>query len=192
MTNKELCERYPFLIPRNRWTGEVPEDYDYSYTELDAMDRGWRKAFGERMCEEIRNALIEDDYLEEYRVAQIKEKYGELRWYDFSAPKSVRDIIEKYSYISRFICMDCGSIYGKDFFDGWIYTLCEDCAKKSFKISHDDWIEATKEHMPIKKSITFDVYSKEGNYLRQIVIWDTWCAIVEDYLNEKYSQHKIN
>ena len=35
--NKKLIERYPFLMPRNRWTGKVPEDYDYSYTELDAI-----------------------------------------------------------------------------------------------------------------------------------------------------------
>ena len=35
-------------MPRNRWTGEVPEDYDYSYTELDSMPDGWRKAFGEQ------------------------------------------------------------------------------------------------------------------------------------------------
>ena len=31
MNNKELIERYPFLLPRNRWTGEIPEDYDYDY-----------------------------------------------------------------------------------------------------------------------------------------------------------------
>ena len=45
--NKQLCEKYPFLLPRNRWTGLVHPDYDYSYTELDAMPTGWRKAFGE-------------------------------------------------------------------------------------------------------------------------------------------------
>ena len=36
-SNQKLIERFPFLIPRNRWTGKVPEDYDYSYTELDSM-----------------------------------------------------------------------------------------------------------------------------------------------------------
>ena len=49
MNNKELIERYPFLMPRNRWTGNIPEDFNYSYTELDALEDGWRKAFGERM-----------------------------------------------------------------------------------------------------------------------------------------------
>ena len=36
-SNQKLIERFPFLIPRNRWTGKIPEDYDYSYTELDSM-----------------------------------------------------------------------------------------------------------------------------------------------------------
>ena len=36
-SNQKLIERFPFLMPRNRWTGEVPEDYDYSYTELDLL-----------------------------------------------------------------------------------------------------------------------------------------------------------
>lgn len=90
--NKELCDRYPFLIPWNRfsgkliteakdggyWPGEpdkVPE-YDYEYTELDDLPDGWRVAFGDQMCEEIREALIEDGDLDRYRVVQVKEKYG--------------------------------------------------------------------------------------------------------------------
>ena len=40
-SNQKLIERFPFLIPRNHWTGKVPEDYDYSYTELDSMPDGW-------------------------------------------------------------------------------------------------------------------------------------------------------
>ena len=55
--NKQLVEKYPFLLPRNRWTGNVPADYDYSYTELDAMPDGWRKAFGEQMGQEIAEEL---------------------------------------------------------------------------------------------------------------------------------------
>ena len=39
--NKALVDDFPFLLPRNRWTGKVPDDYDYSYTELDAMHVAW-------------------------------------------------------------------------------------------------------------------------------------------------------
>ena len=182
MNNKELCERYSFLIPRNRFTGKIPDDFDYSYTELDAMPDGWRKAFGERMCEEIRDALIEANCLDGYRVSQIKEKYGTLRWYDFGATQKVYDIISKYEYISGFICQHCGSPYAKEFNDGWISTICENCAK----IPHLDWINATDDREPIKKSLIITGYSNGESYTREIPVWDTWCAIIEDYLSGKY------
>ena len=83
-SNQKLIERFPFLMPRNRWTGAVPEDYDYSYTELDSMPNGWRKAFGKQMCEDIREELIRAEYLDQYRITQIKEKYGTLCWYDLA------------------------------------------------------------------------------------------------------------
>ena len=188
MNNKELIKRYPFLLPRNRWTGEIPEDYDYSYTELDAMPDGWRNAFGERMCEEIRNALIEEDYLNEYRISQIKEKYGTLRWYDFGTTRKVYDIISKYGYISGFICMQCGSPYAKEFNDGWISTLCENCASEAFGISHLDWVDITDDFKPIKKSLTIEGYVNGEEYTREIPIWDTWCEILEDYMSKKYKE----
>ena len=54
-----------------------------SYTELDAMPKGWRKCFGIQMCKEIKKALLEDGgrkKLYNYRISQIKEKFG---CYDF-------------------------------------------------------------------------------------------------------------
>ena len=76
--NKRLVERFPFLLPRSRWTDLPEEDYDYSWTELDAMPDGWRKAFGEMMCSEIKCALlsVSQEALDNYRIVQIKEKYG--------------------------------------------------------------------------------------------------------------------
>ena len=32
--NKTLVEKFPFLLPRNRWTDEAIDDYDCSYTDL--------------------------------------------------------------------------------------------------------------------------------------------------------------
>lgn len=128
-SNKRLCERYPFLIPRNVFTGEVIEDFDYSYTELDCMPEGWRIAFGEQMCEEIREALIEDNFLDEYRVVQIKEKYGGLRWYSGPAPEKVHDIVSKYEGLSERTCIVCGKPATK-ISTGWISPFC-DCVDNS-------------------------------------------------------------
>lgn len=71
-----LCGRYPFLIPRYDWSGEIIKNYDYTSTYLDDIPVGWKIAFGEMMCEEIRQELVRCNYLDEYRILQIKEKYG--------------------------------------------------------------------------------------------------------------------
>ena len=162
-----LCIRFPFLYPRNRWTGKhynnwkindrrgelykryhilkydttaekftIIEDRWVSrwgyfrwmllgwlediigifhavpyYTELDSMPAGWRKAFGIQMCKEIKDSLLRSDgrkLLNGYRITQIKEKYGELCWYDSVSTREVQKIINKYAYISRRTCIVCG------------------------------------------------------------------------------------
>lgn len=126
--NRKLIERYPFLMPHNRWTDKIPEDFDYSYTELDAMPYGWRKAFGEQLCDEIREELIRVGYLEKYRITQIKEKYGSLRWYDFGCTeKMANEIIPRYTRLSKKICIVCGAPATKKYL-GWISPYCDACA----------------------------------------------------------------
>lgn len=130
--NKQLVERYPFLLPRNRWTDKVSEDYDYSYTELDAMPDGWRDSFGVNMCEELLHCLEKADFVNDYRILQIKEKYGGLRLYDAGFPESIYDeahaIIHKYVEKSYETCGRCGAPATLEGV-GWIFPYCEDCAK---------------------------------------------------------------
>jgi len=102
--NKMLIKKYPWLEPRNRWSGkkisdcangekgywpgnpdELPE-WDWSHTELDDMPDGWRVAFGDQLCEEIQKELEKFDYVDKYMITQIKEKYGYLHWYDNGIP----------------------------------------------------------------------------------------------------------
>ena len=162
-----LCIRFPFLYPRNRWTGKhynnwkinnrrselykkyhilktsheenrfvITEDRWISswghfrwmmlgwtekvlgvlhavpyYTELNSMPSGWRKAFGLQMCKEIKASLLRTGgrkLLLDYRITQIKEKWGELCWYDAFTTREVQKIIEKYAYISYRTCIVCG------------------------------------------------------------------------------------
>lgn len=127
--NKKLIEEFPFLLPHNRWTDKVAKDYDYRYTELDAMPNGWRKAFGIDLCKELKESLIRVNYLEKYRISQIKEKYGMLRWYDFGAPEEfIRIILPKYVKRSKLTCIKCGTPATK-ISSSWISPYCDDCAK---------------------------------------------------------------
>ena len=93
------------LIKFFDWINDYPLQWLHcipTYTELDAMEPGWRKAFGIQMCKEIKKELKKYNFLHKYRITQIKEKFGELRWYDSGIPKDskILDIIEKYSEIS--------------------------------------------------------------------------------------------
>jgi len=126
--NKQLCEQYPFLLPRNIWTDEIPKDFDYSYTELDAMPDGWRKAFGLQMCKELKQELIKINKMDEFRIVQIKEKFGELRFYTNWTTNEIEAIINKYTELSRKTCINCGKP-ATVITTGWISPFCNDCIK---------------------------------------------------------------
>lgn len=156
--NRKLIEKYPFLIPRNRWSGKVPEDYDYSYTELDIaeMSDAWVDKLLMPMLEEIRKELVRaekkreetpeerrkfakwycsdcgkdhDDYLHVWHILQAKEKYGTLRLYSTFEPGKVRKIIAKYERMSERTCYFCGK--SADIISqGYILPYCKKCAKE--------------------------------------------------------------
>lgn len=129
--NKKLIEQYPFLLPRSVWTDETIANFDYSWTELDALPAGWRIAFGEEMVKELRDILLKGDFLTDYRIVQIKEKYGELCWYDQGCPQMIQGEYwawqEKYAQKSRETCIRCGKAATHTTLD-CVEPLCDDCA----------------------------------------------------------------
>lgn len=158
--NKALCDRYPFLLPHNRWSGKpittkekgywpgspesIPE-YDYEYTELDEMPNGWRIAFGDEMLKEMREELIRCDYLDKYMITQLKEKYGSLRLYDNGIPQNCKvwDIISKYETISETTCINCGKP-ARWLSKGWISPYCDDCINMEQAETYYNKIEEDK------------------------------------------------
>ena len=159
-----LCGKYPFLIPRYDWSGEIIEDYDYISTYLDDIPVGWKKAFGEMMCEEIKQELARCNYLDEFRIVQAKEKFGGLRIYTNGEPIDckVQQIIDKYSTLSENICIICGKPDVPITNNGWISPYCKKCFttpndwyKKEFPNEVDKWI---RNHLE-----DWEEYDKEEN-----------------------------
>ena len=141
--NKELCKRYPFLIPKD-WEGKVPKDFDYSYTEWDALEDGWREAFGDMLLEELRESLVKTGDLKNFGIDQLKEKFGSMRFYYHGGNDEVDKIIDKYSVLSENICIHCGKpdVYMTD--KGWMYPCCKECWEKSkynTNIPYEQFIE---------------------------------------------------
>lgn len=118
--NEDLVRKYPFIAD--------PDDPD-GYTWLDGMPDGWLKAFGEKMCEELRDALVSDGMLERYRVFQVKEKFGGLRWYDSGGTGKTEKIIEKYVKLSYRTCVNCGDP-AEYMSTGYILPFCGRCARE--------------------------------------------------------------
>lgn len=124
---------YNFWYKTINWFDEKVLDKIFflpSYTELDAMESGWRKAFGIQMCKEIKTELKKHKFLYKYRIVQIKEKWGYLHWYDASVPKdsNIYEIIRKYEDISYKTCVVCGKPATK-MSTGWISPYCDDCIR---------------------------------------------------------------
>lgn len=117
-----------------------------SYTELDAIENGWRKRFGEDICKEIRHSLLNTYFQKEqptkltdkircfyngvkllysYTILQIKEKYGSLRWYAYGDTEDTIKIIDKYEDLSAKTCIVCGKD-AEYMSTGWICPFCDE------------------------------------------------------------------
>ena len=147
--NRKLCERYPFLKYHSQWNSDELKGYDYDFTYLDDIPKGWKKAFGIQMCEELRDILLEADYLDKYMIVQAKEKWGFLHWYDNGVPEKIYDKYEawldKYEKLSSKTCIRCGKP-GHMISGGWICPLCKDCFPEHFGENanyEDHWCKYT-------------------------------------------------
>lgn len=148
LNNKRKLREYNVL----RWIDENILDKIFiipNSTELDALEPGWKKKFGIDICKEIKQSLLKQGgrkALKTYRIVQIKEKFGGLRWYDaWSTDEILHVIIPKYEELSKKTCIRCGKP-AKYISRGWVSPYCEDCAKdksKYVKMSEDDaWDKA--------------------------------------------------
>ena len=201
--NVYMCIKFPFLYPRNRFTGKhynnwkiiekikkinakpeykvidfanftpIRQRYNTldrikvwvyvtienilaifhclpTYTELDAMPKGWREAFGIQMCKELKAALKDGKCLKNFRITQIKEKFGTLRFYVNYGTDDVYSIIHKYEHISWYTCVECGkpAYYIND---GWVLPYCEKHAENGTK-ERRDFYGWTKSKYKIKGS----------------------------------------
>lgn len=130
LNNKKLIKEFPFLAIKNAWTGKVDKNYHFDVTWLDDMPYGWRKRFGIELCKDLKKALVKANYLKDYQIIQVKEKFGTLRWYDNGSSEECHQILFDYEYISGHICIECGKLDTPMIDDGWVSPICEDCYNK--------------------------------------------------------------
>lgn len=103
-------------IPTDIFGREYPLKY-----ALQCVGKGWADII--KTCYEACQYYHAD-------IAQIKEKFGGLRFYISSGPKELYDIINKAEEDSYSICEFCGKPGKAVSIRGWWKTLCKDCEKK--------------------------------------------------------------
>lgn len=97
-----------------------------TYNELDALDKGWMRKFGIRLCDDVKAQLKKDNMLYSFRITQIKEKFGGLRFYFSHGSRDMYDLISRYESESYKTCITCGRD-AKYMTKGWISPYCENC-----------------------------------------------------------------
>ena len=193
MRNKKLIKQYPFLIPRNVFSGKVIKDYDYTFTEYDNLSKGWKFGFGKFLLEDLRNACVKTNFLDRLFIMEWKEKYGQNRIYINAAPEEVHEVIRKYEFISEYICYQCGSPHACVVNDyGWYLPLCKDCwdknnkkrAKKGYKVV--SWEEVADERCTgLPNEYKYTTYSKGEDITTTVDISETANEIRKKFEKKK-------
>ena len=132
--DKKLCEKYPKIFKnRNGSMQETCMCWGFSH------DDGWYDII-DSLCASIQNhinnkryqfrEMSQEDFDEEHQVvaAQVKEKFGGLRFYVDGGDDWVYGAISMAESISYRTCEVCGAP-GKTRGTGWIRTTCNEHTK---------------------------------------------------------------
>lgn len=119
LTASFLNWRFPFLrFAGDKWFANASWYYQ--------IPEGWRKRFGYKMCRELYKELKRWNYVRQYKIMDIKEKYGSLRWSDNGVPEGSKifEILSKYERLSFNTCIVCGR-KAEYLSDGWVCPYCK-------------------------------------------------------------------
>ena len=150
-----LCMRYPFLYPRNRWTGHHYDNYElqekranlykkwleYSKThQQEWFDKYGVKAitlFGEPIQIYTKEVVARSHIIPEYmmRIAPFKERF--LYWYYGFADRllAVFHCIPKYTELD----IAAGDGVSQAWMDTFMMDFCSDLKKAILKILSGNW-----------------------------------------------------
>lgn len=75
----------------------------------------------------------------DFRVTQIKEKFGGLRFYYNGGDKFIDGAVSLSETMSYHTCEICGTTEHVGQTSGWVYTICYKCREKNPKIKNLKW-----------------------------------------------------
>lgn len=134
--DEEFYQKYPHLFPK----GEPYYGFSCGYgwwPMLDTLCSNITDIIQERTQQLEADEKTKDKPKPQVTIAQVKEKFGSLRFYidtenvDKSENEKIHDLINKVEEESLKICEDCGEP-GERSYKGtgtWIKTICEKCKR---------------------------------------------------------------
>jgi len=126
--DKKLCEKYPEIF-RNRHAPVTQTPMGFGFECGD----GWFDLI-DTLCRNIQHhvdwySTSHPDKIEPPIAAQVKEKFGGLRFYLDGGDDTICGMVMMAESMSYHICEECGN-KGKSRSNGWVRTLCDEHAAK--------------------------------------------------------------
>ena len=121
----EFFEKYPTIFPK----GEPYCGFDVGY--------GWWPLL-DKLCSDIKAELDQLPEPPPFEVAQVKEKFGGLRFYVDHSTEEINFLIRKAESDSYEICEDCGAS-GKVQRGSWMKVRCDPCQENFQKAIEEAW-----------------------------------------------------
>lgn len=91
---------------------------------------GWEKAFGQQFIDDLKEALIKDKCLKDFRITQWKEKRT-MQVYCNCYGKNTEEVIRKYENLSATTCIMCGKNGSmQELSYDYEIPLCKECYEK--------------------------------------------------------------
>jgi len=121
---KKLMDDFPKIFEHNR--GETRDVMLPMAFGFECGD-GWYGIIN-HCCKMIQHDIDKNNRTQ-VTAAQVKEKFGGLRFYIDGGNEKAYDIIHFFESLSYIICEQCGSSNAKSETSktGWIRTRCKDC-----------------------------------------------------------------
>ena len=130
--DRQLCEKYPKIF-RNRHSSELVTCMNFGFEHGD----GWFSII-DALCANVQSHvnskrfdfkdLSDEEFDEKHQTvaAQVKEKFGGLRFYVDNCDDYIRGAVAMAESMSYRTCEHCGA-QGRKRSGGWIRTLCDGC-----------------------------------------------------------------
>lgn len=93
-----------------------------------SVGEGWWPII-EEICDYVDRVNVTVKGLEDFKILQVKEKFGGLRIYYLGGDETLRGMINMAEIMSFHICEVCGD-KAEPSGESWIKTLCEKHSKK--------------------------------------------------------------